>query len=410
MKKIHLPLALVLLAMLGAAGALLVPSLGITDDSNGDLTRSVQVSAAAGILKYHARNETPYRDLRSGTQNLTSGSFLKTGNGPADIILPGDSVLSLAANTEVQLGMYDNGIRIAQFSGSAWHFVEPQEGATYAVRTPFYTATAVGTEYRTLNNYPIEGAVTIMWGTVKIIAVPIDPQTGEILPGGLSGFVPQGHKCIWPPDPNDAFQLRQGEHEIFHAGQAPRSGTAGPDDAWSSRNRTRGQIIRELNRRRAAGRMTPQDYRQKLGALLGISPDLIPGQPSVPLGGLWIGSMGNLTIKLCISGNLINDVHIVDMWSGEDKETHEMSGIWVNFSLTQGAHYVIEPGGRVDGSYTIGDPDSIWKGATVVLTGSIGGGTGRLSVMVYSETDIARYAGSFVYVDIHLVDPNGCNY
>ena len=63
MKKIHLPLALVLLAMLGAAGALLVPSLGIADDSNGDLTRSVQVSAAAGILKYHARNETPYRGL-----------------------------------------------------------------------------------------------------------------------------------------------------------------------------------------------------------------------------------------------------------------------------------------------------------------------------------------------------------
>lgn len=388
---------------------MLVMALGTSDDSSGDLVQTVEVFANPGILKFHARNETQYRDLISGSRSLTSGSFLKTGNGPADFILPGDSVLSLDANTEVQLGMYDNGILIVQHSGRAWHFVERQEGATYAVRTAFYTATAIGTGYLTLNNYPIEGAVTVMWGTIKIVATPRDSQTGELLPGDLSGFVPQGHKCIWPPDPNDAFQLHQGEHEIFHAGQAPRSGTPQSDDSWSSRNRTRSQIIRELNRRRAAGRMTPTDYRFKLGALLGISPGLIPGQPLVPLGGLWIGSGEAFIIKMCIIGNTISEVHIVDRWDGMDKETHESYQQMVNFTFPRGYQFSIGEGGRVNDGATI-EEDDIWKGATVVMIGHIGARTGRLFVHVYSQTDVAIYWGFCAEVEVHLVDPNGCNY
>ena len=408
MKRVRSAGSVAVKVILCATVLIFVSSLWTDESTTGDLTQNVEVFAAAGVLKYHARNETQYRDLTSGPRSMTSGSFLKTGNGPANFILPGDSVLSLDANTEVQLGMYDNGILIWQRSGRAWHFVERQEGKTYAVRTPFYMAKAVGTEYRTLNNYPIEGAVTVIWGTVKIVSTGVDPQTGEILPGGLSGFVPQGHKCIWPPDPNDAFQLNQGDHETFHAGQAPRSGASPADDSWSSRNRTRSQIIRELNRRRRAGHMTPEDYRQKLGALLGISPDLIPGQPFVPLGGLWIGSSGPLILKMCIIGNTISELHVVDLWQAMDKETNRATQQFVNFTFPRGVQFSILEGGRVYDGASV--EDGIWKGATIFMFGHIGASTGRLTVNIYSETDTTVYWGTCTTLDIHLVDPNGCNY
>ena len=400
--------------ILCAAVFAFIASVGAGDTPTGDLTQSIDVYAANGILKFHGRNETQYRDLRQGTASLTSGAFLKTAGGPANILFANNTVLSMDANTEVEVGLYENGIWICQYSGRAYHSHEPGENNLHIVQTSLYAVRALGTDYRTTVNYPVEGAVTIEWGKVGVIFPReiIGGIDGPVVPE-VRAFVPSGRKIVAPiyediitTDPNTRIYRPAQSDKVIKGEKVVRQ----PQDEWERGCRNLGRQILEIRRRRGIGTLSPEDYRMKLGSLLGIDPAIIPGRPEPRLGGLWIGSQNSLIIKLCISGNSINDVTIVDLWTGMDKETHEEFGHWVDFSLTQGTHYIIEQGGRVSGTYTIGDENAIWRGATVDIWGTIGSRTGRICVSIHSETDVARYTGSYECLDIRLVDPNGCNY
>ncbi len=407
----------VVFALFLAASAAHAPVCETNDDASGDLARSVTVSASPGVLKVRGRNESSYRDLGSGTQTLVSGSFLKTGSGGADIILDDNSVLCLDAGTEVQVGMYQNGTLIVQRSGRAGHLVELREGAKYAVRTPYYTARAVGTDFRTTLNYPVEGAVTVEWGEVDILYQERDEATGE--PRDVYGFVPQGHTIIWPPDPPRSERLGPGEHEVIHAEQPPPAGVTGRKtappaaDRWTRQVGNLGRFIRDLRRRFYIGQLSPSDYGLKLREALGIGSGPWPGPsrgPGSQLGGLWIGNAGDVfIIRFCLNSGMISDIRIVDQWLGQDKETREDFNHWVNFTFP-GTHFTVERDGRVDGFTTISDTRDIWAGATILMRGYISGRTGRLFIQVTSETDVAYYFGTCTTVDVRLVDPNGCNY
>jgi hypothetical protein len=413
MKKVRSAGSVAAKVIMCAAVLIFVSSLWTDDNPTGDLSQNIEVSAANGILKFHGRNETQYRDLRSGTAPLVSGSFLKTGNGSAEILLPDNSVLCLDANTEVQVGMYHNGTEIVQRSGRAGHIVEPQAGKGYVVLTPYFKARAVGTEYRTMVNYPVEGAVDIDWGEVDIIYSERDPSTGETR--DVYGFVPQGHKIVWPPDPAVPERLHTGEHETFHASQTPPGRVVGQKtpppaaDAWTRRTRNLGQLMRNLRQRHARGLLNDSQYLQKLRDLIGLGPGVMPQRPLAPMGGLWIGGGDNFIVKFCVSGNTISAIHVVDEWLAQDKQTGEFSHLMVNYSLPQGVQFSCGEGGRVNDGFTIHE-ESIWKGVTVIFDGHIGSTTGTIFVDNYSETDVARYWGHCMMMNVRLVDPNGCNY
>lgn len=399
---------------IAVAGFLILASApGTGAVTAGDLTQNVEVFATTGVLKFHARHETQYRDLTPGSHPLVSGSFLKTGNGPADILLADNSVLSLDANTEIQIGLYENGTLIVQRSGRALHAVTPQPGKPYVVKTRYFTARAVGTEFRTIENYPVDGAVTVEWGEVQFLYTEWDPATGQ--PRDIYDFVPEGSTIIWPPDSGTPTSLSPGDHENFHAATNPPAHVIGekrpapPDDNWAIRGRNLARTLRELQSRLRAGRLTPAQYRQKLIDLLGVSADLVQaGESGRPHGGFWIGSAGPFIIRMCIRGNIITEIHVVDDWSGQDKETHENYMQHVSYSLPPSYQFTIHEGGRVDDGLTIVE-EGIWKGATVIMRGHIGERTGRVLIDNYSQTDVAAYYGSCMVIEIRLVDPNGCN-
>jgi hypothetical protein len=418
MKKILRTGLFLFLGLLGASSFTLFPALGAGDDSTVDLTRTVEVSAAPGVLKSHARNATQYRNLNSGTQSLTSGSFLKTENGSADILLPNDTLLSLDANTEVQVGMYENGIIISQKNGRAYHCVETSQNWSHSVKTALYTATALGTEYRTIFNWPRNGEVTVEWGNVGIDThVTQTDSNGQIVGDYWEwGFVPMGSKVVAGIRPGPPDRLGASEHEKFHAdartpGRVVIVKTNPPsDDSWTRRTRETGRLLRNLRERLRRGTLTPAQYSQKIREMLGLGPGSMPGRPEPPMGGLWIGNAGDIfTMRFCRTGSSLADFQIVDEWQGQDKQTHEVYMQRVNFSMP-GTIFMIERDGRVDGVYTISDPDSIWRGATIQARGFISGRTGRLFISVTSETDVAIYLGICMEVAVRLVDPNGCNY
>jgi len=401
MNKIRAWLPFVLLAGLGLIPTVSDPAPPLAGDSGRDLVQTVEVFAARGVLKVHGRNETQYRDMAAGSQSLTSGSFLKTAGGQADILLPDNSILSLDVNTEVQLGMYENGTRVGQQSGQAWHFVEPREDAGYAVRTRFYTATALGTEYLTRVNWPAEGAVTVFWGEVGVMAEVRYPPETEENTHFVYEFVPDGYKTIWPADPAASGRLRAGDHETFHAEQGKSVGQRGsvpPQNSWSSRNRTRGQIIRELGRWRRAGRMSPADYRQKLGALLGIGPEVIPNEPLGVQGGLYVGMNESGLINFCLDGNHMNTFRFYGGISCRDKQTGRGYSYMVDYSIDEAGLVYTEPTGVIHGFQITGQglingmytfEQGVYQGLYVVLSGWVRGSSGRITLIMGFENDVA---------------------
>lgn len=400
MKKIRLLRPAVFLVGLSVLFSVSDSTPPLSGNLADDLVQTVEVFAPRGALKVHGRNETQYRDMAPGSQSLTSGSFLKTAGGQADILLPDNSILSLDANTEVQLGMYENGTLVGQQSGQAWHYVEPREGAGYAVRTRFYTATAIGTEYRTRVNWPVEGAVTVFWGEVGVIGEVTDSQTGE-RSGYVYSLIPEGHKTIWPADPAASGRLRTGDHETFHAEQGKSVGQRGSPpapDSWSSRNRTRSQIIRELGRRRRAGLMTPADYRQKLGALLGIGPEVIPNEPLRVQGGLWVGMNESGVINFCIDRNQMDTIRFYGNMFCRDKQTGRDYQYGVDYSLDAAGAFYIDAQGGINGGYTFNE--GAYQGMTVFIMGRIQGSSGRIILAMQSENDVAACYPPLSIIDV----------
>jgi len=202
---------------------------------------------------------------------------------------------------------------------------------------------------------------------------------------------------------------------VFRAADDPRLHVVGQkkpppaDDAWMQHDRDLSRTLVELNRRRRAGQLTDDEYRIKLGALLGMNPDILPGEPDLAVDGLWIGSSGNLILKFCKTRGFICDVHVVDAWKGEDKETHERFAHSVNFTLP-GTIFNVGDGGRVDDIFVWDEPDDLWKGVSITIRGTIGARAGRFYVEIHSDTDVAVYGGSIEIMTVRLVDPNGCNY
>lgn len=394
------------------AGVLaLVGCLAGRADPVGPIVRTVEVAAAEGVLQVRDRDGPQYRALGQGRASLTSGSFLKTGEGPADILFPEGTILCLDTHTEVQVGLYENGIWIYQLSGQAYHIVEPGPDSVYVVQTSLYTAMATGTEYRTMINYPVEGAVLVAWGHVGVIVGQWrDPVTGATTPG-MTGFVPEGYKIVGPiqeevitPDPGyRVYRPDQSDKVVRGEKVVPP-----PDDDWARERRALGRTVRNLRDRHARGLLSDDQFRQKMLMALGFTPRLLRAEPMEREGGLWVGEADYLILSLCIVGTVINEVHVLDVWVGQDKKTRETSTQFVNFTLTGVGVFFLDRTGRVDGTYTI--DEGIWRGATVEMRGWIGARSGRIWVSIYSETDAAVYSGSIEVLDIRLVDPHGCDF
>lgn len=145
-------------------------------------------------------------------------------------MLPGDSILSLEANTELQLGMYTNGILIAQWSGRAFHHVESRSGSTYAVQTPFYTAVATGTDFYTFVDRPVQGAISKIYGDLMVKPRIVRDRNGNILGEDareidVVGVAPADGTClIFPYNLSDAELLKQGDYYVFRFDQARQTG------------------------------------------------------------------------------------------------------------------------------------------------------------------------------------------
>jgi len=410
------------MALIGAALLIVAAVPQVADNPAEDPVRTVEIVANGGAVKFHARRETQYRNLNPGTQSLASGSYLKTANGTAEIVLPGDSVLSLGPNTEVQVGMYDNGTIIALFSGRAAHLVEPQEGKFYAVWTPLCLFIDQGADFATRVLYADETEVFVEWGHVVAEPYTFDENYHPYPYPTHDVLISEGEKIVnFPPlhlasDPPEG--LNKGDYAVYRRGPVPGAAvgrkTPPPADPWMVDTRNLSANYQALRRLRRAKQLTRQEYLTKLIALLQVGYGMELPQILIPPGSLWIGMSKDklFIIKICVGHDQhVYDLNIADYWVGWDKQTHEQFEHNVGFSIGPFPIFDIDDRGRIQGEYTVpASRDPLWAGATVRLRGYFGATTGKLFVQITSETDVALYYGAATKVDIHLVDPHGCIY
>jgi hypothetical protein len=85
--------------------------------------------------------------IEKDSQEIPNHSFVKTGSdGLAHVVLPDESMISLAENTEMQINFEDKETKVLQTLGNAWYRIKKLSGTKeFNVETPTAVASVRGT-------------------------------------------------------------------------------------------------------------------------------------------------------------------------------------------------------------------------------------------------------------------------
>ena len=101
--------------------------------------------------KVQYKTAADYTELNDKQVELPSGSFVKTADGGAQVLLADNSLLSLDKNTEVQIKADGGKTDLLQLAGNTWNRVEKlTSGNGFRVETPSIIAAVRGTEFGVL--------------------------------------------------------------------------------------------------------------------------------------------------------------------------------------------------------------------------------------------------------------------
>lgn len=121
----------------------------------------------SGSIEYKIAGE--YTKLDDDEIELPSGSFVKTGDGVAHILLQDNSLISLDNNTEIQLKIENEKTDLLQLAGNTWNRIEKlSSGNGYQVQTPTTIAAVRGTEFGVLVPESEQSDIFVLDSTVKV--------------------------------------------------------------------------------------------------------------------------------------------------------------------------------------------------------------------------------------------------
>jgi hypothetical protein len=391
-----------------------IPGMSVT--GSGEKVFPVMLIAKPGILQGHGRDDTEYRDLTPGAASLASGIYLKTLEEGAAIILPDNSVMMMDAGTEVQLGMYDNGIMVWQHSGQTYHFVMPNQDRIYEVATPFGTFVAHGTEFEVRVDYPAEGWVVVFWGEIGVV----DPVTGQefITPEGAILLGPEGTAESWSLAPGEdmAFQVDPNTGEVV-----PTRGSAvHPNNDWSRRNDLVAEAIRDVIHRFNEGSITLDEYNQSMNDLITQALGLAENEPRIPampeggstptlayFGKRWASKGQDIPlVTFCFDGSYISWIGWVTDLTAETLDTGE---VWINTHSFHMYEILVEvkDTGHFAQIYQVAEP--LFTDFEILFMGTLSGGEGRVFLNGSGLTDVEfSYSGS-QYFNVYASDSD-CYY
>ncbi|MFQ5492745.1 MAG: FecR domain-containing protein [Candidatus Dojkabacteria bacterium] len=153
--------ALALIALVFVGGLIILPR------SNLSGADSFILVLEEGEVFYKTSGE--YIQLDSDEIKLESGTFVKTGDGLAHVILADNSLISMDKDTEMQVSFDDEGTDIQQLIGNTWHRVQKlSSDQEYEVETPNLLAAVRGTKFGVNVAGSDDSEVFVVEDTVKV--------------------------------------------------------------------------------------------------------------------------------------------------------------------------------------------------------------------------------------------------
>lgn len=167
MKKNLLLIILLLLIGSGVALFRLIQDTNSNDKSDLHSGAKFVLFKEDGPVQYKTDGE--YQDLEDDQIELISGTFIKTSDSGAQILLEDNSLISLDANTEIQINFSDTGTDLLQLAGNTWHRIEKlTSGEGYQVETPNLLAAVRGTEFGVLTPYDDQSEVFALKSVLRV--------------------------------------------------------------------------------------------------------------------------------------------------------------------------------------------------------------------------------------------------
>ncbi|HLD03799.1 MAG TPA: FecR family protein [Candidatus Dojkabacteria bacterium] len=132
---------------------------------------------------YYASDRDSYQLLNTDEIEIDFGTYVKTGSGKANIILPNNSVIYIDENTELKVEFNYETFDIQQFIGNTWHRIRNLGGTSYEVTTPNAIAAVRGTIFgvrvEEVNNV-LETYVVVTENTVAVSKLNLGKLNEEV--------------------------------------------------------------------------------------------------------------------------------------------------------------------------------------------------------------------------------------
>ncbi len=162
------------------------------------LRQKVQVLTNGGELTARARGETTRKPVPAGEYELVSGTILEAAKAPVHLIFPSNGRIALDAGARIRVGLFEDGILVAQQAGQTWHRVErPKNKAFfYTVVTPKRRFTALGTDFGV--EIKREGSYVCVYEGNVVSRGTVTDDDGHSVP--VYEWIPDGIRCQPPPE------------------------------------------------------------------------------------------------------------------------------------------------------------------------------------------------------------------
>jgi hypothetical protein len=108
--------------------------------------------------------------------------------------------------------------------------------------------------------------------------------------------------------------------------------------------------------------------------------------------------IGDLIINFCVYRNQVDMINLAMEIHCQDMETSENYSYWVDLNLGEGVPFLLDAQGHFNGGYQI--PDGVYKDLNIEIDGYLGGSHGYVSVLLFSENDVARCEADPPSIDV----------
>ena len=205
---------------------------------------TIMLYKESGFVTWRKANDTEYIRVDKDELALPNNVYVKTVEGRGYVVLPDNSSIALATNTEILINYEPTRISIEQLLGTTYHRVEALvTGSTYEVRTAGTLASVRGTKFSvTYDSKKKKTRVAVT--SHKVDVVPID--TMHAVTTSTPQIIEEGKMATLIDKPEVSTGVGTSEQPILRNVVVQAMDTAPEEKKWIEENKQKRKEIAEF--------------------------------------------------------------------------------------------------------------------------------------------------------------------